>query len=294
MPRTNPPPKIRDPDRGQLQRSADMRRIGLYAFISLASFLCAAALLATLIQHADLLTHFGLIGHVYYPVLIVFGLCSAVFLFGVLQSYAAYRGRHFGGVLELGGPVVVFALVIAGAKFLIPENETFSIQVYVHGPGGMHDRVLPRLVSITLDLDKRETQSLDDDGKAVFPAVPGRFRDQAVPVSVLSDVYLVADPSERLRLTPGLVYLTVELRVCRPSFHVHDQNGKSISGAEIKVDSTVLGKTNDDGDLTKEFPLHSPELPPSLLVNSAGYQSYKHDIEPCSEKPIEVSLKSER
>jgi hypothetical protein len=294
MLRTTPPAKIRGPGGGQSQRSADTRRIGFYAFISLASFLCGAILLAVLIQKADVLTHFGLIGQVYYPVLIIFGLCSAVFLFGVLQSYATYRGRHFGGVLELGGPVVVFALVIAGARFLVPENGTFSIQVYVHGPGGIHDRVLPRLISIALYLDKPETQSLDDEGKAVFPAVPGRFRDQTVPMSVLSDVYLAADSSERLRLTPGLVYLTVKLRICRPSFHVHDESGEPVSGAEITVDSTVLGNTNHDGNLTNDLPLHSPELPPSLLVNRTGYQPYKHDIDPCSEKPIEVSLKPER
>jgi hypothetical protein len=131
---TDRPAKSPGPGMWQSRRSTDNRRISLYAFISLASFFCAAALLAAMIGKADALTHLGLIGHVYYPVLVIFGLCSAVFLFGVLQSYAAYRGRHFGGVLEMGGPAVIFALVIVGGKVLVPDAQTFSIAVYVHGP----------------------------------------------------------------------------------------------------------------------------------------------------------------
>jgi hypothetical protein len=104
-----------------------------------------------MIRKADVLTRLGLVGHVYYPVLVTFGLCSAVFLFGVLQSYAAYRGRHFGGVLEMGGPAVVFALVVAGGKVLVPDAQTFSIAVYVHGPGGPHEIVLRNSGTVALE-----------------------------------------------------------------------------------------------------------------------------------------------
>src|SRR5579864_3507390 len=78
----------------------DQSKIVLYALISLASFLCASALLGLLVWKAESLSRLALIGNLYYPILLAFGLCSSVFLFGVLHSYASYRGRHFGGALQ--------------------------------------------------------------------------------------------------------------------------------------------------------------------------------------------------
>ncbi len=43
------------------------------------------------------------------------------FLFGAMRSYATYSGKVLGGLLELGGPVVVFAMVMIGGYWLIPN-----------------------------------------------------------------------------------------------------------------------------------------------------------------------------
>ena len=90
----------------------------LYGLISLISFGCGAVVLALLLWKADVLTRLGLVGKVYYVALLPLGLCAAGFLFGAMRSFAGYKGEHLGGVLELGGPVVAFVLVVGGGFFL--------------------------------------------------------------------------------------------------------------------------------------------------------------------------------
>src|ERR1700733_9699639 len=86
--------------------------IAPYAVLSLGGFLCALLLIVLLLRNAEKLVALGLTGNLYYLVLVPLGLSVAAFLFGALRSYARYRGKQFGGVLELGGPVVAFVLVL--------------------------------------------------------------------------------------------------------------------------------------------------------------------------------------
>ena len=55
--------------------------------------------------------------------------CAAV---GVLAFLSlAYRGEVLGGVLELGGPVVAFFLVLILGFWLVPNPTAFAVTVYV-------------------------------------------------------------------------------------------------------------------------------------------------------------------
>jgi hypothetical protein len=281
------------PMKRQIRQRPQHNKIVLYAIISLASFLCAALLLAVMVWKANTLTQEGLIGHMFYPILLMFGLCASVFLFGVMQSYANYRGQHFGGVLELGGPAVVFALVVVGGKMLVPDVGTFSIAVYVHGPRGHQDIVLQHSGTVFLDLDQRAKQEIGDEGQAVFPTVPAKFRNQEVPVSLQSDAYETIGQA-KLRLAPPLVYLPVTLRPGHINVHVVDQKDRPIREAEIRVESDFLGKTNDQGDLEKEFRLHSPNPKAKLRVHAEGYGESVSDISPHTIRTIEIQLKPER
>ena len=92
---------------------------------------------------AEALTKLGLIGNLYYIVLFPLGLCAAVFLFGVVRSFARYKGEQYGGTLELGGPIVAFVLVVGGGFVLVPKPpSTFPLTVYVHGEADRNDLVL--------------------------------------------------------------------------------------------------------------------------------------------------------
>src|SRR5947209_7005753 len=71
----------------------------LYAVISLVCFLVGLGVLSLLLWKAETLVKYGLVGNIYYVVLLPLGLCAAGFLFGVLRSYARYTGQQLGGTL---------------------------------------------------------------------------------------------------------------------------------------------------------------------------------------------------
>ena len=75
-------------------------RIAPYAVLSLGSFVLFLFLLALLLRNAERIVALGLTGNLFYLVLVPLGLSAAAFLFGALRSFAQYRGKHFGGVLE--------------------------------------------------------------------------------------------------------------------------------------------------------------------------------------------------
>ena len=74
-------------------------------------------------------------GLVFYIILIPFALLCAGFLFGALRSYAKASGKNIHGTLKLGGPVVVFVIVLWGGlqyHTVIATNDYFicTIQFY--------------------------------------------------------------------------------------------------------------------------------------------------------------------
>ena len=87
---------------GNAPQQAKIGEIIPYALIALASFLCGIGVLGLMLWKAEALTKLGLIGKLYYVVLLPLGLCAAVFLFGVVRSFARYKGEQYGGTLELG------------------------------------------------------------------------------------------------------------------------------------------------------------------------------------------------
>jgi hypothetical protein len=269
-------------------------KVVLYALVSLASFLCATALLVLLGWKAETLTRLALIEKFYYPILVSFGLCAAVFLFGVLHSYASYRGRHLGGVLQLGGPAVVFALVIAGGRVMVPNAAPFALAIYVHGPGGYQDLVSRNSGEVLLDLDERVAQQVGDKGQAVFPAIPPRFLGQEVPVLIQSDAYELAQPEHRIRLIPPIVYLEVKLQKGQIDLWVTDQKSHGIAGAEIRIEGELIGKTDRNGKLYQELSLRNAYETPTLYVTAEGYKVWSRPINPTGKKPIQALLQPER
>jgi hypothetical protein len=183
-------------------------KVAPFAFISLAGFLAAAALVFLMVWKAETLVALGLTGKLYYIVLLPLGLSVAAFLFGVLQSYAAYEGRQLGGKLVLGGPIVAFLLVVILGFVLVPDLSTFPLTVYVHGANGAQDTVLRNSGEVFIDLggDRRHVQ-IGDQGQAYFPAIPASFRGQEVPIWVASDKFESVASDRGLKLDKASIYL---------------------------------------------------------------------------------------
>jgi hypothetical protein len=259
------------------------REIVLYGVISLISFLCGVVLLGLMIWKADLLARLGLTGNFYYLVLLPMGLAAAGFLFGVLQSFARYRGKQLGGVLELGGPIgpiVGFALVVIGGFALVPSVATFPLTVYVHGAGGPQDLVLRNSGDVLLDfgLDRRR-QPIGAEGQAYFPAIPPTFRGQEVLIGVESAAFGLSDPKQKYRLNGSSIYLSVQKKAGHLSGRVQDDNGNPIPGATIHV--AGLSKVTDSAGHF-EFVIPGDRLRPSfdLVAEAAGYSPRHYEAIP--------------
>ena len=96
--------------------------------IALVGFLFAIAFTFFYVYQVPKLVEGGAQGQIFYLLLIPWALSSAAFLFGAMRSFANFTHRRLGGFLELGGPVVLFCLVLVGGfKLVPPPPETFDL-----------------------------------------------------------------------------------------------------------------------------------------------------------------------
>lgn len=187
-----------------------------YALISLVSLIIGIGLLILLIQKGEELRNVI----VYYLLLIPFGLCCAAFLFGVMRSYATYKGKLLRGAIDLRGPVVIFALVVGFGVYVhwnvyshLNDAKPFSLTVYVHGPQGQTDVVLENKGEVVLYLGGDTlAKRIEENGKAVFPSIPGNFRNKKVLIRLRADGYTLSDPNREYILKPPCIYIEVAKR----------------------------------------------------------------------------------
>jgi hypothetical protein len=247
------------------------REIILYGVISLICFLCGVGILSLMILNADLLGRLGLTGNLYYLVLLPMGLAASGFLFGVLRSYARYSGKQLGGVLELGGPIVAFLLVVILGFVLVKPITTFPLTVYVTGEAGRQDIVLRNSGRVLLDLGGyRRAASIGADGQADFPEIPANFQGQEVPVSVESEAFEVSDTKQKYRLDGPSIYVPVRRKDGHLSGWVKDENGNPITGVRINI--AGLSKVTDSSGYF-EFAIPGQQMQEDLHLEAlaSGY-----------------------
>jgi hypothetical protein len=152
---------------------------------------------------------YGVQGQVFYLLLIPWALSCAAFLFGAMKSYARLTYKHVGNFLELGGPVVLFFLVLLGGFRLVPPApETFDLAVRAHSK----DSPLLTSGQITLDLPGLPHADIGPDGEANFKGISARLR--GTPIRVLAHV----DGYEQKWLVPNVKgnVFDVELDTAHP------------------------------------------------------------------------------
>jgi hypothetical protein len=245
-----------------------------------------------MIWKAEKLTAFGLTGSLFYIVLLPLGLAAAAFLFGVLRSFATHRGQHLGGVLELGGPVVAFALVVIGGFILVPNPATFALTVYVHGAGGPQDLVLQNsgYVVLRLGLESRK-EPIGEDGQAYFPAIPANLRGQEVPLWVESQEFEATGAPQR-RLVPPSVDVSVQKKGGLISGRVQDEQGFAVTGAEVRV-LGLRTVTDNAGHFEINIPGDRMQAEAELEVAAPGYVPEHYAVVSHSNEAV-ITLKRSR
>jgi len=160
-----------------------------YAVIALVGLAIGMGLLLFYAYRVPELVESGVQNQVFYLLLIPWALACAAFLFGAMRSYARFTHRHMGNALELGGPVVLFCLVVVGGfKLVPPPPETFDLTVRPHGADGTGSIISFGKITIDLDSDRR-SEAIGSIGEADFKGIPAKFRGATVGILPQVDGY---------------------------------------------------------------------------------------------------------
>jgi len=248
-----------------------------YALISAAAFFAALLILSLLLWQAETLVRLGLAGKLYYLVLVPLGLCAAAFLFGALKSYAAYKGKQFGGILELGGPVVAFVLVLILGFVLVPDPSGFAVTVFVHRDGQPSQPFQGGKLALKLGGDPR-TAAISDKGAAYFIGIPANFRGQRV------DVLLLEAPGyettqESIRLDGEGVNLAVRAKLAVFRGYVRSTDGRPLGDARVSL-AGHIAKSDATGHFKLIVPGTDVEDDATLQVSLPKYLHWSNHVVP--------------
>jgi len=238
-------------------------------------------LLCLMLFDAQRLVDLGLVGNIYYIVLLPLGLSAAAFLFGILRSHARYNGKSNYGNLELSGPVVVFVLVVIGGFYLPkPAPESFEFTVFVQGEGGFGNIVLSNEgeVLVQLGADIR-AEKIGDKGQAEFKNIPAKFRGQNVSVTVKADGFEVLNPSAKYSLSGDGLTIQVRRKAAIVSGNIVDTNGQLISNAKIRIGEIETNAT-DLGHFAIILPGSRSTQEVEAYISANGYISWHGRLVP--------------
>ena len=175
-----------------------------YGLITLIGLICGVGLLFFYVYQVPRLVESSAQNQVYYLLLIPWALSCSAFLFGAMRSFARFTHKRIGSALELGGPVVLFCLVVAGGFKLVPSSaETFDLAVRARSK----DSPLITSGQITLDLPGLPRASISPDGEANFKGLSARFKGSRI--RILPQVEGYEKQWQSFKLTGGVVDLSL-------------------------------------------------------------------------------------
>ena len=265
-----------------------------FALLAFVAVLFSSLLFAVMFSRAERLVRLGLVGNVYYIIVVSLGVAVAASLFGILKSYSAYSGTVFGGNLVLGGPVVVFFGVVILGFVLVPNPSPFGITLFVHGEAGSQEIVLRNEGNVLLDLDgDRRREPIGDRGQAYFTGIPSTFRGQAVAVLIDVNGYELVNPRAKITLDSNSVYVAVRPKAIVLTGYVTTPEGQPIIGATVNC-ATYSAKTGMSGFFRIAIPSAAVVRESmSLHVHAHGYAPWHGLIIPGGHE-ISVQLRREK
>ena len=245
------------------------------------AFLAALSVLCIILSQAESLVRLGLVGNIYYVLLVPLGLAVSAFLFGVLRSYAAYAGKVYGGSIELGGPIVAFALVLVLGFYLIPNARPFALTIFVHGEAGPQDLLLRNIGSVLIDLGgDRRRELIGDRGQAFFPGIPPTFRGQWIFATIAdADGYEPVASNSRIRVEDDGAYLAIRPKAAELVGYVRSETGQPIAGARVSV-AGLSAQTDSSGFFKLILPRAAPLSNLSMQVSATGFLAWNSHVIP--------------
>lgn len=215
-----------------------------YGVMALVALIAGAALLVYYVWEVPHLEA-SVRNQVYYVVLFPSAVASALALFGALRSYGRLTARQPGFGIELGGPAVLFAMILWGGIKLVPQAaDTVDLTVRAHSTDGADPLIA--LGAVTLELDRNVTESFRPSGEAEFK-IPSKYMGKTV--RILPRVEGYEQKWQEVRIVNNALDLALQPSgpIAFQGF-VHDEEGKPIP--DVTVVSPNCGQsvqTNNRG-----------------------------------------------
>jgi hypothetical protein len=263
-----------------------------YALISLAGILIAIFLMFFFIYKAQDLVQNGISEKIFYILLIPFGLAASAFIFGAMKSFASYKGQHLNGTLELGGPILLFIMVVAGGFKLIPSEASFSSTVYLRDK--LHRTVIKNQGSLSVTIgDEVTTENIDQNGAITLKKIPANFLNKEVPVELDASGWEMDQGG-----TTALVKLTNESEtvvirkdssLARVDVIVKDAENEPVPGVQLTL-LDIRALTNERGEYHFIIPEEKQADSLPLRLYKAGFALKEVNVYPATKKEVQVFI----
>lgn len=263
-----------------------------YALFSLVAFMVGITLLMLYIFKADDLIAQVIDEKVFYILLLPMGLSASAFLFGVMQSYAVLIKKEFSIKLKLGGPVVLFILVVIGGFQLVPSYSSFPQTIYVHGNKGKHNIVLKNEGDVIIYLgNDRQIKKIGEYGEAYFPSIPPEFRNQQVHITVIAENFELANADTQYILSGKNIYILVKKdeSLARIFGIVTDENNTPLEMVVVQI-GDLQTTTDKNGYFIIDIPLEKRKKQQKLRAYKKEYEIWECFVYPKSGQEIEIIL----
>ena len=192
----------------------------------------------------------------FFFLLIPLALVCAAFLFGAMRSHAKYTGKVYAGTLELGGPVVVLALIILlGFKFRPMEKE-FSYTINVFDGRDTTEVINDGVVELFFGT-ARVVKNISD-GQSVFSELPWGYKGRSAILITKAKGYITK--RQTVVMESGNIAQNIFIEKIKDSISIHglikDAQKRPVKNAVLVfADGLVKETSNAYGNFNVTMPL---------------------------------------
>lgn len=156
----------------------------------------------------------------FFVLLLFLALFAALFLFGIVKSFATIRGKRLGTTFEFGGPAAVFIVVIILGMRLLPSDSTPDqyLNLYLQAPPNFAYKDINSAVQVYVELrvGGRVLAEFNDGGQATIWNVPQSILAlHKVDIDFHSQTFGLKDNERTFNINDHAVYIPI--RPLKPS-----------------------------------------------------------------------------
>jgi hypothetical protein len=191
----------------------------------------------------------------FFFLLVALGLVAAGFLFGALRSQAKFKGKAYGGAVELGGPVVVLAMVVLLGYRFRPAEAAFALTLNVFAAGG---GAAVEHGTLTAYYGNAHVTKPISDGQVILNEVPRELRGEQIRLLPLIEGYSGKELKAVIPTDDSPVNLYVEKTADSVTISgiVLTRKGAVVRDATVVVaDGLARGSTDQFGNFRLTLPL---------------------------------------